>query len=263
MSNAGRELIRRPSTVIASSVASSAQCTSSSTSTVGCGGSSSSAIRSEWMSCGAAPAESASSSGVETLPTRSRIGPSGRGIDEIVTAAAQHPSAVAQISQEPGHERRLPDPRLSGDEDDAAPAACRRVPRLGERRQCPIALEELHGSNDRPGSAPRHSAGRPLQPRFESGGAVESAVRTLELLVCPARSAWRRAIDTAATRIPLYSRLHPVLTDVLRSSARALTSRESHRTAALGGLLRSFGFGRMSHFVEVLSALVWLSQCSR
>ena len=32
------------------------------------------------MSCGAAPAKRASSSAGDTLPTRSRIGPSGRGI---------------------------------------------------------------------------------------------------------------------------------------------------------------------------------------
>ena len=78
---AGSVPIRRPSTVIESSVASSAQCTSSSASTVGRGGRSSSAISRSWMSCGAASAASASSSAAETLPARSRNGPSGRGIE--------------------------------------------------------------------------------------------------------------------------------------------------------------------------------------
>ena len=79
--SAGSEPIRRPSTVIESSVASSAQWTSSSTRTVGWGGSSSSAISKLWISCASAPPEIASSSGAETVPTRSRIGPSGRGIE--------------------------------------------------------------------------------------------------------------------------------------------------------------------------------------
>src|SRR5262245_48346662 len=101
-SSAGSEAIRRPSTVIESSVASSAQCTSSSTSTVGCGANSSSAISSVWTTCGAAPAESASSSSGETLPTRSRIGPSGRGIERSsqVPSSARPPSCMLSRKRE-------------------------------------------------------------------------------------------------------------------------------------------------------------------
>ena len=120
--SAGSVPIRRPSTMIESSVASSAQCTSSSTSTTGPGPRSSSAISRSWMSCGAASAASASSSSAETLPARSRNGPSGRGIER----SSQVPNRTRPPARSPVKRRTsdgLADPRLAADRDHPALAA--------------------------------------------------------------------------------------------------------------------------------------------
>ena len=65
---------------------------------------------------------------------------------EVVAAAEEHPGLGFERSHELGYERGLADPRLAGDEDHAPVAPRRRVARPGERSQCPIALEELHGA---------------------------------------------------------------------------------------------------------------------
>ena len=159
MSNAGREAIRRPSTVIASNVASSAQCTSSSTSTVGEGGSSTSSISNVWMSWGAAPSESAVQRARDTAGQVSDRAQWPRN-RKIVAGAEQHPRRRAQVGKELPHEPRLADPRFPGDQDDPTLPACCSLSRRVERGQRPISLEQLHGPRLRrgPESAFSHSA---------------------------------------------------------------------------------------------------------
>ena len=143
--------------MIESSVASSAQCTSSSTSTVGRGGSESSASSSRWISCGSAPAASASSSAGETCRRdrgsgRAAAGSRGR------RRCRRTRGRRARARDEAGDERGLADPRLADDEHDAALSPRRGVSRFSQRCQCRVALEQLHGSTIDPPAAPEHSA---------------------------------------------------------------------------------------------------------
>ena len=98
------------------------------------------------MSCGAAPAASASLERRRDAPDEVADRAERPRDREVVAGAEQHPRAGVEILEEPGDERGLADPGLAGDEHDAALAARGRVARLGERRQCPVALEQLHGS---------------------------------------------------------------------------------------------------------------------
>jgi hypothetical protein len=65
---------------------------------------------------------------------------------EVVARAEQDAGGRAQPVEDPGDERRLPDSRLTGHEHDAAGAARRARVRLRERRERPVALEEVHGA---------------------------------------------------------------------------------------------------------------------
>ena len=64
---------------------------------------------------------------------------------EVVTRADEHPRALLEARDETRHEGGLADPRLTEHDDDAALATRRRVARLGERGQRPLAFQQLHG----------------------------------------------------------------------------------------------------------------------
>jgi hypothetical protein len=64
---------------------------------------------------------------------------------KVVAGSEERPRAGLEVPDEPLHERRLADTRLTADEDGPPSAAGGYVTGRFEGGQCSVALQELHG----------------------------------------------------------------------------------------------------------------------
>ena len=122
---------------------SSAQCTSSTTSSVGaCRPSSSSTLS---YTSSRLPAASARDSGVSVPATASRSGPRVRGVIRSSHAPARTRTGRRKRAHQRVDQAGLADPRLAGDQHDLALSGGSRADRLRQGVQLPIALDQAGG----------------------------------------------------------------------------------------------------------------------
>jgi hypothetical protein len=147
--NAGSPAIRLPSWVNQSRVASSAQCTSSTTTSTGRGpGPDSSSRNAANTSSRGAPASSRAASGPRTRPADVVQRTQRAGRDELVARPPQHPGPPAEAPREVGDQRRLAHPRLGRHQRDptrsgtGAQEPLEQIQRVGP-------LPQLHGADDK------------------------------------------------------------------------------------------------------------------